>query len=159
MNRGWFQTEKPKEQRYWSFEIGQSAAEFAIIVPVLLLLLVAIADFGRVFFVSVAVNNAARAGAQYGSQSVITAADSIGMKAAAVKDALNVSNWNTPTASQCTCEVSAVVTHCAASYCTNAPSATYVEVDTSATFHTLLTYPGIPSSTTLSGKAVMQVQE
>ena len=62
-----FQREKAKRPRRWSYRKGQSAVELAVVVPVLALLLVVVADFGRVFFVSVAVNNAARAGAQYGS--------------------------------------------------------------------------------------------
>ena len=57
---------------------GQSAVELALALSVLLLLLLAGADFARVFYMTVAVNNAARAGAQYGSQTVITAANSNG---------------------------------------------------------------------------------
>ena len=139
------------------FQRGQSAVELAIVIPVLTVLLLAAADMGRAFYFGVAVNSAARAGAQYGSQSVITAADSAGMKAAAQTDAANVSGLSV-TASQCTCASSSTVNACPSSYCTNSPSATYVEVDTHAPFHTVVTYPGIPSSITLNGKAIMQVQ-
>jgi len=138
---------------------GQSAGELAIAVPVLALLLVVAADFARVFFFSIAVNNAARAGAQYGSQSVITAADINGMKNAATTDGTNVPSL-AATASQCTCESpSGSVAACAASYCTANATATFVEVDTSAPFTTIVNYPGVPHSLTLTGKAVMQVQE
>jgi len=41
--------------------------------------------------------------------------------------------------------------------CTNSPQATYVEVDTQATFNTIVSYPGIPSSLTVKGTAIMQV--
>lgn len=144
-------------KRNWSS--GQSAVEFAIAAPVLALLLVVAADFARAFFFSVVVNNAARAGAQYGSQTVITAADVAGMKAAAALDGSDIPSL-TATASQCTCESpSGSVATCAATYCTVNPAATFVEVDTQAPFHTLLNYPGIPSSTTLSGKAIMQVEQ
>jgi Flp pilus assembly protein TadG len=145
---------------YWrSLRVrGQSAVELAMMVPVLVILLLAAADFGRVFYMSIGVNNAARAGAQYGSQTVTTAADINGMKAAALADGSNLTAL-TASASQCTCELSTVVTACPASYCTNDAQATFVEVDTHSTFHTLVTYPGIPSSTTLSGKAIMQVQQ
>jgi Flp pilus assembly protein TadG len=136
---------------------GQSALELAIILPVLLLLLLAAADFGRALYVSAAVQNAARAGAQYGSQSVITAADSAGMVAAAKKDASEITNL-TATASQCTCASSSNVAACPQSYCTNNPEANYVEVDTHASFQLIGTYLGIPSPVQLSGKAVMQVQ-
>jgi Flp pilus assembly protein TadG len=148
-------TKSPK--RGWS--CGQSAVELGFAIPVLALMLVVAADFGRVFFFSIAVNNAARAGAQYGSQTVITAADITGMKAAATTDGSNVSGLSA-TASQCTCESPAgSVPACAKSYCDPNPAATFVEVDTSAPFTTILNYPGIAHSFTLTGKAVMQVEQ
>jgi len=55
----------------------------AIAVPILVLLLLIGAISGRVFYMSIGVTNAARAGAQYGSQTVITSADSSGMITAA----------------------------------------------------------------------------
>lgn len=137
---------------------GQAAVELAVAIPVLVLLLLAGMDYGRVFYMSIGVNNAARAGAQYGSQTVITAADATGMIAAAKADASNLSTL-TATASQCTCITSTTVTACPSSYCTNAPQATFVEVDTQGVFQTIVSYPGIPNSTTISGKAIMQVQQ
>jgi Flp pilus assembly protein TadG len=141
----------------WS--IGQSAVEFAIAVPILALLLVAGSDFARVFFYSIAINNAARAGAQYGSQSVITAVDEDGMETAATNDGSNIPGI-TATAKQCTC-VTSTVTKCGGSYnCADYPKASFVEVDTTATFTTLVNYAafGLTNSFTLNGKAVMQVQ-
>ncbi len=46
---------------------GQSLAEFALIVPILFLLAVAIGDFGRVFTAAVATESAAREAADYGA--------------------------------------------------------------------------------------------
>jgi Flp pilus assembly protein TadG len=136
-------------------------AELALALPVLILLLLAAADFGRIFYMWIAVNNAARAGAQYGSQSVTNAANSAGMQLAATTDGSNVAGLSA-TASQCACTPvsGSSVPAClpASSYnCTNAPLATYVEVDTQAPFHTVVSYPGIPSSITVTGKAIMQV--
>lgn len=135
---------------------GQSAVELALVTPILVVLLLVAADFGRVFYTSIAVNNAARAGAQYGSESIVTAADSAGITAAARTD-----GWSSlsVTATQCTCETSTIVTACATSYCTNNPSATYVTVTVTAPFTTLVAYPGLPSSITLTGQAIMQVQQ
>jgi Flp pilus assembly protein TadG len=132
--------------------------ELAIALPVLVLLLLAAADFGRLFYVWIALNNAARAGAQFGSQSVTTAANSSGMVLAAKTDGANITGI-TATASQCTCASGTSVSVCSGSSynCTNAPVATYVEVDTQVTFNTIVSYPGIPSSIIVSGKAIMQV--
>jgi len=48
---------------------GQSVVEFALVLPILLLLLAATIDFGRLFYLYVAVNNAAKEGALYGARS------------------------------------------------------------------------------------------
>jgi Flp pilus assembly protein TadG len=137
---------------------GQSAVELAFALPVFILLLLATADFGRLFYVWIAVNNAARAGAQYGSQSVITAANSAGMILAATTDGSNIASLSA-TASQCTCISGTSVAVCSGSSynCANDPQATFVEVDTQAPFHTVVSYPGIPSSITVPGKAILQV--
>jgi hypothetical protein len=128
----------------------------------LALFLLIAADFGRFFSTNVGLKNAARAGAQYGSQSVVAAADGAGMIAAAEKDGSAITGI-TATANQRTCESGSSVAACAttysATYCTHNAQATYVIVNAQATFHTLVHYPGIPSSLTLSGRVVMQVQE
>jgi Flp pilus assembly protein TadG len=146
---------KGRERRCVS---GQAAAELAGALVVLIPLLLAATDFGRLYFTYIETVNAARAGAQYGAQSVITAADAAGMKTAAQNDAPDLSGLSA-TATQCTCMTSTTVAACPTSYCTSSPQATFVEVDTSATFNTLVSYPGIPSSVTLPGKAVMMVEQ
>src|SRR5689334_12700166 len=47
--------------------VGQSVVEFAIVAPVMILMVVAIADLGRVYTSAVAVEAAAREAADYGS--------------------------------------------------------------------------------------------
>ena len=47
---------------------GQSMVEFALILPVLLLLLAAAIDLGRLFYAYVAVENAAKEGAFFGAR-------------------------------------------------------------------------------------------
>jgi Flp pilus assembly protein TadG len=48
-------------------ECGQALAEFALIVPLMLLLAVALGDFGRLFNAAIAVESAAREAADYGA--------------------------------------------------------------------------------------------
>ena len=48
-------------------ERGQSLVEFALIVPLLFFLTIAIADFGRVFMTAIGVESAAREAADYGA--------------------------------------------------------------------------------------------
>ncbi|MCF6094190.1 pilus assembly protein [Microaerobacter geothermalis] len=50
-------------------EKGQSLVEFALVLPVLLLLLLGIAEFGRIFYSYLVINQAARDAVRYGSVS------------------------------------------------------------------------------------------
>jgi hypothetical protein len=47
-------------------ERGQELAEFALLLPVLFLLIYAALDLGRLYFASISIANAAREGARYG---------------------------------------------------------------------------------------------
>jgi Flp pilus assembly protein TadG len=49
-------------------EAGQEAAEFALLLPVLLLILVGILDLGRLFHAAITIANAAREGARFGME-------------------------------------------------------------------------------------------
>jgi Flp pilus assembly protein TadG len=149
----------PETRRRFRAARGQSYVELAFALPVLAIILVVAADFGRLFYTYVEVINAARAAAQYGSNSVITAADSTGMIAAAKQDGVNIANL-TVTASQCTCgTATASIPACSSNYCTNDPQGNYVVVNAQAPFSTITKYPGVPSSVTLKSQAVMQVQQ
>jgi len=59
----------PRPPRSWGrpIERGQALTEFALIAPILLLIVVAIADFGRLYNSMVAIESAAREAADYGS--------------------------------------------------------------------------------------------
>ena len=135
---------------------GQSLVEFAFIAPVLILFLLAVADFGRVFFVAIALNNAARAGTQYGIQSPANAADVAGMQQAAQTDASNISGVAATASEYCECPDGSTQA------CNSSPACNdmrvYVEVDTAGSFQTLLNYPGIPSSFSLTGKSVVRAE-
>ena len=56
--------------------LGQSVVEFALIVPIMLLLLAGAIDLGRVFYTYVAVENAAKEGALYGARHPLCPAES-----------------------------------------------------------------------------------
>ena len=138
-------------------------------VPLIALLLLAVVDFGRFFYVSMAVHGAARAGAQYGSQTLATAADTAGMRSAASADWNNSSLGLTVSPSQCTCVSGSHVAACPADHCGDDANATFVQVDTQVPVSSVIAYLGIPSSVmsllglptsgNLSGEAIMQVQQ
>jgi len=141
---------------------GQSAVELAASMTLLSILLVLACDFGRMYYAYVAVSDAARAGAQFGAQSLVTAAYADGIKLAVTNDAANISLASgSPIVSQCTCVSTAdpkIVKQCASSYnCSDNPGATWVTVSVSAPFTTLLSYPGLSNPVTLSKTAEIQV--
>jgi Flp pilus assembly protein TadG len=137
-------------------ESGNSMLELALTISFLIILGLGATDFARAFYAAIEVNDAARAGAQYGSQNTATAADSTGMVNAAKANAPNLTGV-TGTATQCTCATGSTVASCATRYCANNPSGNFVTVNTQAAFSTIAPYPGIPSSLTLAGRAVMMV--
>lgn len=63
---------------------GQSLVELALLVPVLILILIGIIDFGRVFNAYITITNAAREGARYGA---MHPDDADGIKARVVNEA------------------------------------------------------------------------
>jgi Flp pilus assembly protein TadG len=140
-------------------EGGQSLVELALILPLLLLLLVGIIEIGRFSYYSILVANAARAGAQYGAQSLITAADVAGIRAAAHNDGLP-SLAVTPR-QLCGC-TGATLGACS----TIAPTCVlpdhplvYVQVTATHRFPSLFNYPGLPASLRLTSTEKMRVAQ
>ena len=144
------------------YQDGQSAVELALLAPVLVIILLVLIDLGRLFYLSIEVNGAARAGVQYGAQSPATAVDNAGMVQAAKKDANEIANkwWGTATNFNafpthfCQCSDGSAST-CAAGACAT-QQFTFVQVDTVADFKPLSKYIGLPTSITLHGKAIMR---
>jgi Flp pilus assembly protein TadG len=84
-------------------EEAQSLVELALVVPLFLLLLLGSAEFARFAWASVLTSNAARAGASFGSLSVITAGRTADIKAAAAADSVNLSGLVTTVSTPCKC--------------------------------------------------------
>ncbi|HEU4342498.1 MAG TPA: TadE/TadG family type IV pilus assembly protein [Candidatus Binatia bacterium] len=140
---------------------GQALIELTLLLPLLVLILLGTVDFGRVFFQSMALAQAARAGAQFGAQNDTTAADAPGMKAAAVNAGQDIG--------LALADVTAANRHfqCGAdpwtttdpSPCADGkPPKIYVEVTVQKTFTTLFNYPGFPHSINLSRTATIRAR-
>ena len=56
---------------------GQSLVEFALVLPVIILILVGVSDLGRVYRETVTLNNSAREGARQGVRNYLVATDII----------------------------------------------------------------------------------
>src|ERR1700687_1108526 len=82
---------------------GQAAVEWALITPVIALLLVIAGDAMRMYYTSIEVNNAAKAGVQYGAQTQGTAVDLTGMQQAAQNDASDLPGMTATASTYCQC--------------------------------------------------------
>lgn len=142
---------------------GTSLIEFAIVLPVLALLLVGLIDVGRFGYYSILAANAARAGAQYGMQNLETAYDSPGIASAAEADGQNLPNWTASggsvTVAQLCAPLGAAPQTCATPWGSSPPEGTiyYIQVQVTGTFAPLITYPGLPSQLPVSGSATVRV--
>jgi Flp pilus assembly protein TadG len=143
---------------------GGALHELALVAPLLALLLLGLTELGRFAYFSILVANAASAGVQYGAQTLETANDSTGMANAAENDAgVGVLNPSPAPTSYCECYPSpgsSFTCPTAAPTCTSGNHPVYyVQVTTQGTFSSLFHYPGLPTSVTVSRKAVMRVTQ
>lgn len=152
-------------------QAGVALVEFALVVPLLALVLIGIVEFGRFMYYSIVVGNAANAGAEYGAQSYSYAAQtgtSGGIAQAAIADAQNNIQAITANATDvCACWDDSAgtespappnATQCGQS-CTSGVPVTYVQVVTSGSYAPMFQYPGIPSTFSISATAYMRVRQ
>jgi Flp pilus assembly protein TadG len=127
---------------------GAAAVEFAVVLPLLMMLLLGGADFGRCFHSAMAITNAARAGAEYGAMHPFDAAAPTGWQAGVQQAAINELS-NSPLFD--TAKLTVV-----ASSITEADGSRRVQVQVTYPFRTVFTWLYTPSSLTLQQTAVMR---
>ena len=143
-------------------EAGQALVEFALLAPVLVLIFLGTVVFGQLCYCVIEASSAARAAAEYGSQSPVTAADNAGMLQAAQQDAPELSNLTVTSSTdicQCSTAPGTNYTSCASTYtsaCTGR-LLVFVQVNTTAQYTPMVSFPGQPSSITVRGQAIMPV--
>ena len=130
--------------------------EFALVAPVLLLLLAGVLDYSLALRTAIAVTDAARAGAEYGSVSAANAADIAGMQTAAHNAVPNLTGMTATAVRSCKCSNGSAVS-CTGT-CASGPMSIYVEVTTQASALNAFSYPGLSFSGAVSAKAVMRAR-
>jgi Flp pilus assembly protein TadG len=152
-----------------TFQSGQSLVEFAIVLPLLLLLLIGVIELGRYAYLAILVGNAARAGAAYGAQSPFTAGNPIVGGTPAITIAADndfqsngqpVSNLVITTAFVCSCDNAGTMSpiDCTTGICpvgTNKVSS--LQVTAQGTFSSLFSFPGLPASMVITRSAIMRI--
>jgi Flp pilus assembly protein TadG len=143
-------------ERFRRSESGSALLELAVISPLLLLLVIGVVDYGRAFYTSITVANAARAGAEYGAQGPTTSGDTVGMRRFAEGDAQEAGTIAVSARQYCECGGAAWVS-CTACVGGAAPDV-FVEVTATKNLTTLLPYPGLPRTIIIARKATFRSQ-
>jgi Flp pilus assembly protein TadG len=137
-------------------ERGTAFIEAALLLPLLLLICVGTADFSRLFYTGMEVASAAGAGVRYGALKQSNASDITGMQNAAKND-VNISGMTATASKSCQCEDGTSVA-CTGKCASQGLPLIYVRVTTQATFQTLVNYPMIPASVTVTRTAAMRAR-
>jgi len=166
------ETRVSRRDRYAGRRRGQSVAEMALVLPIVLLLFIGVLDFGRVFYAAIAISHGARAGVQYGAQNNPKSGDFAGMRQAATDALGDVSNLTVTACRYCRCadgtgscascpadnaDLCATGSACLNSCPLDAPQV-FVQVTVDKVFTTLFPYPGIPKTTDINRRAIIRVQ-
>jgi Flp pilus assembly protein TadG len=136
---------------------GQTVVELALLLPLLLVLLLGLIEIGRYAYFDILVSNAARAGAQYGAQSLIQAGDVNGIRTAAQNDGLAA--MTITALQQCGCAAGALGGCPTGAVCPQ--PLVYVQVTASDTYNSLFNFRWLPVPTqmTLSSTVTMRVSQ
>lgn len=145
---------------------GQSILEFALLLPMLLLLLVGAIDIGRYAYNAIMVSNAAHAGAAYGAQNRFTAADLSGITVAVCQDfaAQATCNLTVTKGYVCQCDSNGTIgsaINCTTGTCPTTDVPGEIEslwVTVKGTFSPLFNFPGFTQSITLKKTATLRIE-
>jgi Flp pilus assembly protein TadG len=137
---------------------GVAAVEFAILAPLLILMLIAMVDLGIGILRKMQVENAAHAGGQYAmllgfnSSSIATAVSSATSFTGITVSPAPTKFCGCPTTSGVT------VTDCSATCTGGSTAGSYVTVSAQAQYDTLFSYPMIPKSFVLTAQSTVRIQ-
>jgi Flp pilus assembly protein TadG len=144
-------------------ESGQAIVETALFLPLFILLLMGVIDFGRYEYIGIVLGNGARAGAQYGSGSNVKSVDT-GIVSTALADAASVTTGTTSVTTkvygECASDPSKeIFPLVSGSNCPtlNDHQLTFVKVTMTDTFKPWIAYPGLPKTLVITSSAVLQI--
>lgn len=147
----------------WRDDGGAAAVEFALILPILVLMLAGIADLGRMVYIRSVLESAARAGVQasFADPSATATIEAAVQTAIA---ASGITNVVTPSASQaCECSNGTGV-DCTTGTCTPGSVRHYVTVTATTTYTPMINITNLPFglgvdlTTVLTGSSVIRAQ-
>lgn len=135
---------------------GASASEFALIVPVLVILITALIDFGGLIYTRLQVASATHAGASFAAAQGF---NETGISTAMAGGASITITAATPVQS-CGCPDAATgvtAATCGTTCTSGAVAGKYVTVSASASYPFIYTWPGLSNPTTLNSTATVRI--
>lgn len=143
-------------------EEGQALVETALSMSLLLLLMLGAVEFGALAYSAIAVGNAARAAAQYGSQTPVTAVDSGGMQQKAKNEYTTPSALTLVSGYSCSCAGTGTSVVCTtnsvtAPACPNSYMEVTLTVQAQVSYTPAIHIPGLPGPFQLRGTAKQKV--
>ncbi len=163
---------KDAKKAFPTARAGVALVEFALAIPVLIMLLVGLIEYGRYAYFAIEIGNAAHAGAQYGSQDATTGRNFTAMKNAAIQDGQNsiypLTVASVTAQDVCTCWTGTAEVPSPPSAaqcgpppppCTAGRQVTYAQVTVTGTISPLFNYTmlGLPSSWTVARTATIRI--
>ena len=145
-----------KRRSFARSESGAAIVELAIILPVLVLLAIGVAEFGRVYLTSITVANASTAGSQYASLN--SGINDAAIIQAVRDDAADPSLEVNPINRVCRCPGSEAAVACTSTCAGYGIPQYFVEVTTSKTIGLLFRYPGLPATISVSRMSSFRIQ-
>ena len=154
--------------RFLREDRGDAMVEMALCISILgMPLLVGTVEMGSLFYTSIEVSNAAHAGAMYGMISSTFAANSSGIITAAQSEASDLGSGMTVTPTvyyACSGSIGGMqysTQSAASSACTGSSnhSLEFIQVITTASIKPPIHCPGLPTTFSLVGTSVMEVEE
>jgi len=137
---------------------GVAAIEFAIVGPMLVVMMVCTIDLGTGIFRKMQVQNAAQAGAIYAALHGFTAS-SISTAVTSATNLSGISASPAPT-TYCGCASSNTISSvsCSSTCSGGSSPGTYVTVSAQAVYTPILSYPLLPESFTFTAQSTMRIQ-
>jgi len=137
---------------------GQALIEFAFIVMVMVLLALGVVDFGLAIQQGMLVQEAATAGALYGSFSTYNATQTAAWQSAATTAGIGANGLSISTSSFCMCSISGGNVACSTTCSTGIKTRLYVQVTATSSFASMFPYNMLPQTFNLSSTVVMEAQ-
>lgn len=130
---------------------GSALVELSLCMPALVVLFLGVADYSRVFYYTCEISSAAWSGVMYAASDPSHYTDTVGIKTVANNDAQDIGTLTVNSSKFC--QENETVVSCASTY-----NRVYVQVQTSKTFSPVISWPGLPSSGSITQTVSLRVK-